>query len=265
MGFLSLSGVSVAGCSVVDAELRQSGGVVGSTSNNIFSAPTKELQVYRAAIAMALLGSIAQASGAQSQDAEMLVSRLTDTAEDIRNMYKLATYDEPPGNCAALTKVCATYPAEFESRLPHLESRLYHLTVASLSNEELGKLKGDVLSQNYISLAFHFLKAGGSALRQAHQMAATYRSVTEGVALATARSRPQDAGVEIVSVDEAYAYLIKVIGEVGEPQARRDIRLEPQDFDFLFKLALRSCSDIAGRTDGKGDKLRQECAETLKW
>jgi hypothetical protein len=278
--FLSVVGIVLAGCSVVDAELHKSGGVVGAASDGVFSAPTKELQVYRAAIAMALIGGIAQVSVKEPQDATIWVTRVVDAATDIRNMYALATYNNSDPGCAQLRKECSDYPARFESLVPHLESRLYHLAVASLTDHDLGAVQADIASQNYVALALHFAKASGRAVAAAHQMAATYRSVTEGVALATLRSRGGDtapADRTLDNVEDAYAYLLEVIGEVGERQARKDLTLAPQDFDFLFKLALRSCFDVAGRSnvgtevktaDGRAARTndaREICNKELVW
>lgn len=276
----SVIGLSLAGCSVVDAELHKSGGVVGAASEGVFSAPTKELQVYRAAIAMALIGGIAQVSVKEPQDATIWVTRVVDTATDIRNMYALATYNSSDPDCAQLKKECGDYPARFESLVPHLESRLYHLAVASVTDRDLGAVQADIASQNYIALPLHFARAGGRVLAAAHQMAATYRSVTEGVALATLRSRVErakEADKTLDNVEDAYTYLKKVIDEVGERAARKELTLKPQDFDFLFKLALRSCSDVAGRSDvgsevttsdgrsARTNDMRELCDKELVW
>ncbi|MCE9648289.1 MAG: hypothetical protein K8R18_01575 [Parvibaculum sp.] len=259
----------VGGCQtareIVKADLQESGGAVGHYGNYVFPVVGKETQLYRASMAMALISGAGTYTVTTSDGAWDLIYAIQRTAQQINYLNAIISQEPKCRRMEALPSECPYYRASFESKLPILEEKLFKLAVASLPRDQFSKLKDDIISQSYIAFAFDLAKSAGTELEAAHQMAATNRSIIEGVALAVIRSdsSQKDLHPTIDTTESARrvlrdGYFTNAPGSefletaVGNPdsQTRLLLQLEPQDFDFLFKLSRDFCLQIAKHASG---------------
>ncbi|MGO1074529.1 hypothetical protein [Inquilinus sp. CA228] len=252
----------VAGCGsfkkIQDAELRSSGGIVGKTADNIFPAKDKSVQLYRASIAMALIAAAGSKTVASVDDSYELTRAIAGTSAQINDMRGLIfEYHD----CYSMNTICKEYPQQFEGRIPDLENRLYRQALAALPRDQFGDLKDDIISQSYISFAINLAKATGTTLLAAHQMAATERSVLEGLARVVARAR-KDSDAKFATVEQASAYIGEHLSGRNTPE-RTDLDPLDQDFDLIFKLTGEACSKIANQAGGRQNEAISECAKVI--
>ncbi|WP_145616506.1 hypothetical protein [Nitrospirillum bahiense] len=238
---------------MVDSDLHRAGGISGAMmDDHLLPMPSKNAQVYRAAIAMALIAAAGEQTISNANDADDYVWALGRVTHQLVEMRNIASVNK---DCAAMAKLCTVYAAEFEAQVPALEGRIYKLALSVIPREKFGDVADDLIGQNYLRLALDVAKTAGDLALAGHRMAATYRSALEGIAYAVQKERRA----------EPFKNMEEVTAEIHRVLKTPDLSFEPQlqDFDLIFHLALRSCRQVAGRSSDTGRMLKK-CDEDVK-
>jgi hypothetical protein len=203
---------TVTGCGPVLREVRHPGGYPGYLlDQKTFDASrSKQLQLYRAALIMAMAARMGTATIRDGKDADAFVDYLGAASDEINyaaaNIYPVN--GQPP--CAVhpylsradVPKVATPVPnlpclggyfSLFESDVPMMEARITRLMLAALPEDRARSFLQDVGKGNIFSAAWNAIGAASEATGGLHRASGVYRTGLELLAANMDRCREKSA------------------------------------------------------------------------
>ncbi|NBC35247.1 hypothetical protein GTZ99_01590 [Novosphingobium sp. FSY-8] len=229
---LTLTCVTLSGCTLVKQDLRYPGGAVGSIVDDhtpYKANGSKQMIVYRAIVGLMLMSKVAQATVVDGQEADAIVEYMSAVSKDINNLAGHLETSACDGEKVALAVTCTDYPMLFESDLPPLEGHMIRLGVAALPRKEGAKFLKSFTSQNPLDILSSAWRLGGKVVIAGHNAAASYRSEREILAVLT-----------MPTGETPPANIEKALEQLAEP-GRGSVALKPENVEPLYKLIRDVC------------------------
>lgn len=256
------------GCESIKQELNHSGGAVGHHMDEILPAQTKNMQVYRAAFAMALLAQAGTRTVKSSDGAADYVYALSRLANNIRSLNVFLkescqgtagqNYTKSGNNDIFIKCNLKGFYSEFESMIPELEEYTYKFALSVVPRSKIIESGGDFLKQDYIAIGAALIGDGGQVLDIFHTTAAAYRAGKEGLA-ALCKVHSEKAPGKVVydnmkKVNDDLELCLKTskgsnAGVDGDGVPAFPLKPEAEDFLVLSRMSFRSCVNVATQSD----------------
>lgn len=224
--------ISSAGCSTIRDELRYPGGAPGRLldKRTFDSSRSKQLQLLRATLALAIAARIGEASVA-TEDADAFARQLTEASRELNYTAVDAGYpyfdtiDEEvvmvetcvvtkPGESMVgalatdrtylmIDAACPGFYVNFESNIARIEARIVRAMLTSLPSDRAREFLEDLSQGNLLSALWSMTRSLGDIAGAFHRGAGVYRSGLENVAASTKRCE-FDASLSNPPQDRAY-------------------------------------------------------------
>lgn len=244
------------------------------------SSRSKQLQLLRATLALAIAARIGEASVA-TEDADAFAQQLGEASKELNFAavdagypYFATTDDgvEKFGTCligqpgedrialvsanntyAMIDAACPGYYANFEANIARIESRIIRAMLTSLPSERAREFLEDLSQGNLLSALWSMSRALGDIAGAFHRGAGVYRAGLENVAASTARcdfdasleNRPDEYDQARDTVLVAAACLGVSLDRLfdSEDIEATDLpnKLDPVAFMALFRIVRTSC------------------------
>lgn len=181
---LAVSTALVGGCTVPLKELRYPGGYLGyAADKHVMNAKkSKELQLLRAVVLVALASRMANATVRDGKEADGYVDYLGGAVDEINYLAGDLKGDGKGKACNDLTEttdICRSRNALFESDLPALEYKLFRLVLASLPQKQASDFVNAAKGGDIMGAGWKFLQLALVATDGLHRGAAALRSTQE--------------------------------------------------------------------------------------
>ena len=206
--------LSSAGCSTIRDELRYPGGAPGRLldQRTFDSSRSKQLQLLRATLALAITARIGEASVA-TEDADAFARQLAEASRELNYAAVDAGYpffrttDEgviraepcmvetpgenmiealsPENTYLMIDGKCPGYYVNFESNIARIESRIVRAMLTSLPSDRAREFLEDLSKGNLLSALWSMSRSLGDIAGAFHRGAGVYRSGLENVAAST--------------------------------------------------------------------------------
>jgi hypothetical protein len=235
--------LSLSGCNTIQSEISSNGGLVGSVADRALPAPTKDMQLYRATLAFAII-SRAGATGLRDQEEIKAFETYMYLVDD--DLKILRKHIDSGVDCNALESKKYYCVQMFEAALPKFEEHLLKLAAIGLPSDDFKNVVDDVMGGNFYSAAGSIIKMAGSTARAAHGGASVYRSSQEVLALvADCASNKAAPGVPSA---------FKCVHGTEKTQTFNDLKTKfvvgkvSGPYITLYNVIEEACLDMQGRT-----------------
>jgi hypothetical protein len=265
----ALALTSLGGCTVIDAEVRHSGGYPGRLlDKRLFDASaSKQLQLLRAAMVVAMVARAGTVYAHEGKESDAYVTAIVDAADEInvlaghlkpvfghesQTACELSRRGSGTGVADSIvpnrpTPVgialesdeaadCFTYPVNFESDLPIVEKKVFRLTVLALPQNQARKFLQSAGGGNVMSAAWSAAKLAFSAANGLHSAAAVNRSTIE--VLAAQAGCPQGS---CETIDSAATWVFKNSGSAFSTELANPLAKDVND--KLMQAVMRNIYD----------------------
>ena len=262
------------GCAQIREELQYPNGYTGHVldQHSFTAAYSKDLQLLRAAIILAMASRIATATVRDGHDADAFVDYLAAASNELNyaaaDIYGAngakscgVAADTPPGGCQA-------YYSNFESDLPLLEARIIRVMVASLPEAQAKQFLADVNKGNALGAALTAIRTVYQTAVGLDRAAGVYRSGLE----LTASTVNCAAGTAFDAKTDTVLAAAKCLGLPQDKLTHVTMSLQERssaDADREFPLgaamliAQTSCAHMPITTDGSApgqvERRNDEC------
>jgi hypothetical protein len=257
--------VTLSGCA---ANYNVSGGWLGEIGDRTLPGASKELQLYRATAAFAILSSAGARVASDPDQVLGTIRFMTAVRNDLTGLAGHIWAPDPGVQCGLRlrpnsTNECLDSRVTFEADLPVLEGNLYKLAVVALPVKALEQVWGKLIVQDWLGVIADLLKPAEQLLGAAHHSAATYRAEREILATIVWLKMEDDAFDPKDTVQGAHSVLAK-LEKAGspDPDAYRHVgqwlRKNPRAFNPLHDLVRTSCARMVGRLTDKNLGMANE-------
>jgi hypothetical protein len=182
--------LGLSGCNTIKTEISSNGGLVGSIADRALPAPTKDMQLYRATLAFAIISRAGATSLRDPQEIKAFETYMYLVDDDLKILRK---HIESGVDCNALKPDTYYCVQMFEAALPKFEEHILKLAAIGLPSDDFKNVIDDVRGGNFSSAAGSIIKMAGSTARAAHGGASVYRSSQEVMTLVAECSPPNAA------------------------------------------------------------------------
>jgi len=203
---------------------------------------SKEAQLLRATIIVALASRMAVGTLRDGEDADQFIRRVQSVNREINYLGGDIFGPEAVGEkrCDALENAyCDSRSVFFESNLPQLEYKVVRMLIAALPQKEATKFAAQATAGNVWSAAHKFVKLGFRGADGAHRGAAAFRSSTEILAKAT-----KQPGCDTIADPRACLGLgdEDPLTLVAKPEKLQLIDIDKNLITIYFEMIRTSCS-----------------------
>jgi hypothetical protein len=200
---------SLSGCTIVHRvaqdELHYPGGLAGKLADQhyiVSARDSKELQLYRYALALAVFSRAATANVRSGKEAAAFLSNVQDAVDEINysagHLYAVDNGPPPCTTAQALSSTggnCEEYRANFESDLPLIEHKMLNVAFGALPKEQAVTLYNSALKLDPLATGRAFIGLAARSLLIFHRAAAVHRTNLELLAGVVGGPDDQDATV----------------------------------------------------------------------